>query len=83
MNEENREPQLFRIPLMDDDIECLVEILNFAGRAASVLAHQEIQKGTGVKAAAKYNRMSRDAEDFAENLVKHISMGEPTDGQIH
>jgi len=79
----NKISQLFHVPMMTNDIEVLIELLSFADRAALTLATQEIKNGSGIASAARFNRMSRDAQDFMAVLTKHIDVGEPTDGQVH
>lgn len=82
--EETAKPEvIYQIPILTSDIEALIAVLNFADKAATMLAHQEIKQGSGVTAAAKFTRLSRDAQELVTAFIKHIEVGEPTDGQIH
>lgn len=82
-DKKERPSEVFQVALTTEDMEAIIEIMNFANTAAAMLAHQEITKGSGYAAAAKYNRMARDAQEFSALMVKHLDVGEPEDGQIH
>ena len=79
----DKETKLFKIAMTNHDMEALIELLNFANTAAVMLAKKEMTDGFGISAATKFTRMSTDAQDFVNTLVDHLSMGEPTDGNVH
>lgn len=77
------DPKVCSLQLLEEDVKTLIDLLNFTKQAANMLAAQETQKGGTIVGAVRYDRMSRDARDLSALLIKHVDMGEPSDGQIH
>jgi len=83
VEDENNTSAILYVPLSANDIKILIDIMNFVDLATDTLANQELKRPGGFSIAAKYNKISRNAKDFAMVLDKHMEVGEPTDGQIH
>ena len=79
----DKKQEIVSLPLHSYDMEDLLEVLDFANRAAILLAHSELQKGTGITGAAKMNRLARNAKELSVLVSKHVNIGEPESGEVH
>ena len=62
--------------LTEPEIEALLNVLQLAKSAATVLAQQEVVKGTGQN-AAKMTRMASDANELMRIVAEYARIGEP------
>jgi hypothetical protein len=63
--------------LSEVEIEALLQVLQLAKTAATVLAHQEMVKGTGSQGASKMTRMASDANELMRIIAESVRIGEP------
>ena len=80
---DEKKSNVIDIKLTNIDIQDLLEVLQFASKAAVILAQTEMQKGAGITAAARMNRLARNAQEFSIVVAQHMDIGEPVDGQVH
>jgi hypothetical protein len=68
--------------LSEPEIEALLNVLQLAKSAATVLAQQEVVKGTG-QGAAKMNRMASDANELMRIIAESVRIGEPVSSEVN
>jgi len=67
---------IVNVPLTNNSMACLLELLDFAERASRVMVELELQQGK--MAAAKKMKMYGDnAMQLADIIYKHLDIGEP------
>jgi hypothetical protein len=74
---------IFNVQLHYGEMKALMEILDFAHRAATVLAHQELIKGSGAAGASKMASIARDAKELHYIIAKNTDIGDPVSGAIN
>lgn len=65
------------------DLAILLDTLIFAQRAASLLAQQEITKGSGLSGATKMQSISDNATALYRILYHHYDIGEPSSDTLN
>lgn len=73
----SNKPETVNIQLHKKDLAILLDTLIFAQRASTVLAHQEITKGTGLSGATKMQNISNNAASLYKILCHHYDIGDP------
>ena len=67
----------------EQEVDVLIQILNFANSAASVLSNQEMKPPGSLKNAAKMNRLASDAKELLRIVSISVTIGEPVTGERH
>jgi Trp operon repressor len=68
--------------LTEPEIEALLNVLQLAKSAATVLAQQEVVKGTSA-GSAKMTRMASEANELMRIIAESVRIGEPTSAEVN
>jgi len=70
------------IQLTEKEIQALLDVLKFANSAASIVAQQELTKGTP-SGAVQMNRYANDSKVLMALIAASLQIGEPEPDQVH
>jgi len=77
-----KKKETISVNLFTDDINILLDTLNFAQRASAVLAHEEMKKGS-VLGAKKMQQVTENCVVLFKIFYAHLEIGEPDHDHEH
>jgi len=69
--------EVVKVALSKKEIAILLDVLHFAQRAATILAHEEVNKGGGLPAAKKMTLISDNCAILYKIFYNNFDIGEP------
>jgi len=70
------------VKLTEDELESLLDVLDFSYSAAKVLAAQEIVKGTSL-AAQRMQRISSASKTLHKIFIENLDIGQPDNDELN
>lgn len=69
--------EIVTIQLHKEDLAALLDTIMFAKQASSLLAYEEIKKGSGLSGATKMQKVLDNATSLYKILYPHYDIGDP------